>query len=133
MADLSLCSYEALADGSYAFTLHDSSRDAVQALAHHIEQLQLARKWYGKDHVRLLIDARQASTLPIRYLFEVLNDYNRPYPHLDPPKLTMAYLRNPETVILDMYHMLAELFNPPMSVQYFMDAERAKSWLLESN
>lgn len=133
MANPSLCSYKVHDNNTYTFELSEGSRDAVKALADCIEKLQLDGKWYGKGHLRLLVDARIAVGLPIRYLFEVLSDYNRPYPNLEPPKLSLAYLRSPDTVILDVYHMLAELFEPPLTVQFFTDDARAKRWLSESN
>ena len=131
--DTSLCIHRQLDDHSHLFTMVEGTRDAVKAMANYIEQLQLAHKWYGKGHIRLLVDARDAAGLPVRYLFEILSDYNRSYPELEPPGLTLAYLRSPDAVILDIYHMMAELFEPPLRVQFFIDEEKAKRWLLESN
>lgn len=127
--DNTLCEYTALAGNTHRFIFHAGSRDAVKEWAQHIERLQLAQNWYGQDHIRLLLDARDAVNLPIRYLFEMLSDYNRPYPNLEPPHLTMAYLRSPDTVILDIYLMMAELFEPPLTVQFFTDDAKAQAWL----
>ena len=62
-----------------------------------------------------------------RYLFEILSDYNRAYPDLEPPGLKLAFLRSPDTVILDIYHMMAELFDPPLSIQFFIDEDAAQT------
>ncbi|MGB7339803.1 MAG: hypothetical protein WBC91_12990 [Phototrophicaceae bacterium] len=129
--DTSLCVHQILATSKHRFSLVEGSRDAVRALANHIEQLQITHQWYGKGHIFLLIDARSAVGLPIRYLFEVLSDYNRSYEDLEAPKLTLAYLRSPDTVILDVYHMMAELFDPPLSVQFFIEEAHAERWLME--
>lgn len=129
--DNSLCMHQALNPHKHKFTFAEGSREAVQTLAHHVEQLQLNHEWYGTEHIYIFVDARSALDLPIRYLFEVLSDYNRPYPDLVPPKLTLALLRNPETVVLDVYHVMAELFDPPLTVQFFVDEDNAKRWLDE--
>ncbi|MEM9952253.1 MAG: hypothetical protein AAF846_11660 [Chloroflexota bacterium] len=130
--DSSLCAYEALADRTHAFTFSQGSREAVQAFAYQIEQLQLNRQWYGKGQLYLLVDARGAVSLPVRYLFEILSDYNREYPDLEPPRLTLAYLRSPDMVILDSYHMMAELLSPPLTIQFFIEEDHAKRWLAEA-
>jgi hypothetical protein len=127
--DNALCTYRALTGNIHEFVFHEGSRDAVKQWAFYIEQLQLAQHWYGTEHVRLLLDAREAINLPIRYLFEMLSDYNRAYPDLKPPRVTMAYLRSPDTAILDVFHMMAELFEPPLTVQFFTDEDKARTWL----
>lgn len=130
--DSSLCVHQELNANTHTFTFMEGSREAVKAWANHIEQLQVAQKWYGHDDVYLLVDARNAIGLPIRYLFEILSDYNRSYTDLEAPKVTMAFVRSPDTVILDVYHMMAELFEPPLTVQFFTDNERARRWLKET-
>lgn len=127
--DTSICKYDVLGEDTYRFVFSEGSRDAVKVFAQHIENLQLAKNWYGKGQVRLLLDARTAINLPVRYLFEILSDYNRAYPDLAPPQIKMAYVRSPDTVILDIYNMMAELFEPPLTVQFFTDIERAQRWL----
>ncbi|MDQ7026749.1 MAG: hypothetical protein Q9P01_10965 [Anaerolineae bacterium] len=124
-----LCEHQVVSEKSHEFLFHDDGREAVQAWAKHIEQLQLAQSWYNKGHINLLMDAREAVNLPIRYLFEILSDYNRHYPSLDAPRVKMAYLRSPETVVLDVYSMMAELFEPPLTVQFFTDENKARTWL----
>jgi hypothetical protein len=124
-----LCEHHILSDIAHEFVFHGDSRDAVQAWANHIEQLQLRQTWYNNDQICLLLDARAAVNLPIRYLFEMLSDYNRSYPNLEAPRVKMAYLRSPETVVLDVYSMMAELFEPPLTVQFFTDANKARAWL----
>jgi len=128
-----LCTRRAINDNTHAFVMSGGTRDAVKAMANHIEELQLARQWYGIDQIRMLVDAREAVGLPIRYLFEILSDYNRAYPDLEPPGLKLAFLRSPDTVILDIYHMMAELFDPPLSIQFFIDEDAAKRWLMKSD
>lgn len=125
----SLCEHQTVSKNAHEFLFHDDSREAVQAWAYHIEQLQLAQSWYNKGQISLLMDAREAVNLPIRYLFEMLSDYNRNYPNLEAPRVKMAYLRSPETVVLDVYSMMAELFEPPLAVQFFTDENKARSWL----
>ena len=132
MVDSPLCLHNTLDNQTHTFILNEGSREAVDVWANYIEQLQIDHQWYGLGHIRLLVDARDAMGLPIRYLFEMLSDYNRAYEHLDPPRITLAYLRNPDTVILDVYHMMAEYFDPPLTVQFFTDADRAEQWLLQS-
>ena len=124
-----LCEYHKGESDIHEFAFHDGNREAVKAWAQHIERLQLAQAWYGHGQVSLLLDAREAVQLPIRYLFEILSDYNRAYPNLEPPRITLAYLRSPETVILDVYHLMAELFEPPLTVQFFTDEAKARAWL----
>ncbi|MEL6404090.1 MAG: hypothetical protein AAFV98_04825 [Chloroflexota bacterium] len=129
--DLSLCKYEALEPANtHSFIFTEGSRGAVKAFAQRIESLQVSGKWYGKGTVFLLLDAQSALGLPIRYLFEIISDYNRVYPDLDPPHIKMAFVRSPDTVILDIYHMMAELFEPPLTVQFFTESDRAERWLL---
>lgn len=128
-----LCTHKAINDNTHAFLMNEGTRDAVKAWANHIEELQLAQQWYGIERVHLLVDARNAVGLPIRYLFEILSDYNRAYPDLEPPALKLAFLRSPDTVILDIYHMMAELFDPPLSIQFFIEESAAKRWLINSD
>lgn len=130
--DTTLCIHQKLDEGTHRFTLLEGSRETVRALAQSIEGLQLSHQWYGMGHIRLLVDARSAVGLPVRYLFEILSDYNRAYPELDPPRLSLAYIRSPETVILDIYHMMAELFEPPLTLQFFIEEDHAERWLLET-
>jgi hypothetical protein len=130
--DVSLCEHKTLDDSSHVFSFNIGNREAVTAWAQHIENLQLERQWYGKGHIKLLIDARQAVNLPIRYLFEILSDYNRAYSDLEPPRITMAFLRSPDTAILDVYLVMAELFEPPLTVQFFTNEEKAYRWLSEA-
>jgi hypothetical protein len=127
-----LCEYQALEPKLHVFTFNADSREAIQAWAHHIEQLQLKRQWYNTGQVKLLVDARRAVELPIRYLFEMLSDYNRAYPDLEAPRVSLAYLRSPDTPILEIYQMMAELFEPPLSVQFFLDEDKASRWLSEA-
>jgi hypothetical protein len=124
-----LCEHQRVSDTMHTFLFHDDSREAVQEWASHIEQLQLAQEWYNKGQINLLLDAREAVNLPIRYLFEMLSDYNRIYPGLEAPRLKLAYLRSPETIVLDVYSMMAELFEPPLTVQFFTDVSKARAWL----
>lgn len=131
--DVPLCQHQVLDGQIHHFKFNAGSRDAIKVWAQHIENIQLHRQWYGKGHLKLFIDACDAVNLPIRYLFEVLSDYNRAYPGLESPRLTMAYLRSPDTVILEIYHMMAELFESPLTVQFFTSEEKALRWLRESN
>ena len=124
-----LCEHRTVSDKAHEFIFHGESRDAVQAWANHVEQLQLAQAWYNKNQVEILVDAREAVNLPIRYLFELLSDYNRSYPNLEAPRVKMAYLRSPDTVVLDIYQMMAELFEPPLTIQFFIDENKARTWL----
>lgn len=128
-----LCEHQALESTLHRFTFQAGSREAVQAWAHHIEQMQLKREWYNTGHIKLFVDARQAIDLPIRYLFEMLSDYNRAYPDLEAPRVTMAYLRSPDTPILEIYQMMAELFEPPLTVQFFLEEDKAQRWLQEAH
>lgn len=130
--DISLCKHQALNDFTHLFIFQTGGRKAVEAWAQYIETLQVEHQWYSKKHIKLLIDARQAIKLPIRYLFEILSDYNRVYPDLEPPRLTMAFLRSPDTVILDVYLVMAELFEPPLTVQFFTNEEKAHRWISEA-
>jgi hypothetical protein len=127
-----LCEYQALEPNLHRFTFQEASREAIQAWAHHIEQLQLKRQWYNTSHVKLLVDARHAIDLPVRYLFEMLSDYNRAYPDLEAPRVSLAYLRSPDTPILEIYQMMAELFEPPLTVQFFLEEDKASRWLGEA-
>ena len=128
-----LCEHQALEPKLHRFTFQEASREAIQVWAHHIEQLQLKRQWYNTGHMKLLVDARHAIDLPIRYLFEMLSDYNRAYPDLDAPRVSLAYLRSPDTPILEIYQMMAELFEPPLTVQFFLEEDKAQRWLQEAN
>jgi hypothetical protein len=128
-----LCEHHVLGTNQHLFIFREGNREAVKAWAHHIEQLQLARHWYNTSHLKLLVDARSAVDLPIRYLFETLSDYNRAYPDLEAPRVSMAYLRSPDTPILEIYQMMAELFEPPLTVQFFLDEDKAQRWLQDSN
>ena len=124
-----LCEHRNVSDKVHEFVFHGENRDAVQAWANHVEQLQLAQAWYNKNQIDILVDAREAVNLPIRYLFEMLSDYNRSYPNLEAPRVKMAYLRSPDTVVLDIYQMMAELFEPPLTIQFFTDENKARVWL----
>jgi hypothetical protein len=128
-ANNALCEHRTVSDKAHEFVFRGENRDAVQAWANHIEQLQLAQTWYNKGQIDMLLDAREAINLPIRHLFEVLSDYNRSYPNLEAPRVKMAYLRSPETVVLDIYSMMAELFEPPLTIQFFTDEAKARAWL----
>jgi hypothetical protein len=131
--NIALCEYQMLDTTQHRFTFQEGSREAVKAWAHHIEQLQLDRHWYNTGHLKLLVDSRNAVDLPIRYLFEMLSDYNRAYPDLEAPRVTMAYLRSPDTAILEIYQMMAELFEPPLTVQFFLEEDKARRWLQETH
>lgn len=130
--DVSLCEHQVLDSQTHQFTFTAGNREAVNIWAQYIENLQLKGQWYGKSHIKLLIDARQALQLPVRYLFEMLSDYNRSYPDLKAPRVTMAFLRSPDTAILDIYLMMAELFEPPLTVQFFTDERKSRRWLTEA-
>jgi hypothetical protein len=130
--DLSLCEHQVIDAKTHQFTFHAENREAILTWAQHIENLQLNGQWYDKGHIKLLIDARQAINLSLRYFFEMLSDYNRAYPDLEAPRITMAFLRSPDTVILDIYLMMAELFEPPLTVQFFTDEEKALRWLKDA-
>lgn len=124
-----LCQYRHADDGTHAFTFEAGTREAVRAWAHELEQVQLAGNWYGKERVRVLLDARRAVDLPIRYLFECLSDYNREYPDLKPPRVRMAYLHDSETIILSIFYMFAELLAEEVTVEFFTDKAEALAWL----
>jgi len=125
----SLCQYRHISNDLHEFLFHDNSRDAIKAWANHVEQLQLKRAWYGKSLVRLLLDARKTPDLSLRFLFEMLSDYNRPYPQLVPPQVRIAYLHNSDTKILSVYYQFAELMKQPTSIEFFKDKDAALSWL----
>ncbi len=124
-----LCEHQQVTALEHEFVFQASNRAAVQEWAYLIEQLQLQRLWYNQKHLRLLLDARKAKELPLRYLFELLSDYNRSYPDLEAPSLTIAYLHDPQTVILSIYEMIPELLSPPVTVKYFTDEATARAWL----
>jgi hypothetical protein len=113
----------------HRFVFQSGSREAVQSWAHHIEQLQLNHQWYGKQRILLLMDARNAAELPLRYLFEMISDYNRAYPDLQAPGLVLAYLHHPSALILDLYRVLAEMLTPPVRIEFFTDESAARAWL----
>jgi len=124
-----LCKHQKLNSLGHEFVFQASNREAVQEWAYLIEQLQLQKLWYNQGHLRLLLDARAAKELPLRYLFELLSDYNRSYPGLDAPSLSIAFVHDPQTVILSIYEMIPELLSPPVRVKYFTDEASAKEWL----
>ena len=124
-----LCKHRKVSETTHDFVFPEGTREAVKAWADHIENLQLQQVWYNTGQMNILIDARSAIDLPIRYLFEMLSDYNRGYPNLEAPHVKMAYLRSPDTVVLDIYQMMAELFDPPLTVQFFTDEDKARTWL----
>jgi hypothetical protein len=124
-----LCKHQQIQPLEHKFVFQASNRAAVQEWAYLIEQLQLQKLWYNQAHLRLLLDARVAKELPLRYLFELLSDYNRSYPGLEAPSLSIAYLHDPQTVILSIYEMIPELLSPPVTVKYFTDEANAKQWL----
>ncbi len=128
-----LCTHEQRASLEHDFVFQESSRAAVEAWAALIEQLQLSHLWYNKGHLRLLLDSRTARELPLRYLFELLSDYNRSYPGLDAPQLSIAFVHDPQTVILSIYEMIPELLSPPVTAKYFTDEASARSWLQEQS
>ncbi|MCA9913854.1 MAG: STAS/SEC14 domain-containing protein [Anaerolineae bacterium] len=128
-----LCIHEQRAALEHEFVFQASNRAAVEAWAGLIEQLQLSHLWYNKGHLRLLLDARSAKELPLRYLFELLNDYNRSYPGLEAPELSLAFVHDPQTVILSIYEMIPELLTPPVTAKYFTDESSARAWLEMQN
>lgn len=127
-----LCRHQQRAALEHEFTFQASNREAVQEWAYLIEQLQLQKLWYNQEHLRLLLDARAAKELPLRYLFELLSDYNRSYPGLEAPSLSIAYLHDPQAVILSIYEMIPELLSPPVTVKYFTDEASATDWLRQA-
>jgi hypothetical protein len=124
-----LCTYHRGADDLHEFTFRTGSREAVRAWLDRLEKIQLAGEWYGKDAVYVLLDARQAVDLPIRSLFECLSDYNREYPDLKPPSVRMAYLHHPDTIVLSIYYLFAELLDSSVTVEFFDDEREARAWL----
>lgn len=124
------CLYTELPDGVHQFTFHETSREAVDEWTNHLEQLQLAHKWYGKGIVRLMLDAR-AGSLPIRYLFECLSDYNREYAELTPPHVRMAYVYGEESQMLSIFASFADLMPVPTRAAFFKSEEfdKALGWL----
>lgn len=127
--DESLCYHQPLADNVHKFVFVTNTREAIQEWAQHIERLQLAHRWYNRGHIRLLLDARTIREFPIRYLFEVLSDYNRAYPELEPPHLTMGFLHHPDTPILSIFYQFADLLHPPLMLRFFTDESQALRWL----
>lgn len=126
-----LCWYREKQDGILEFVFEQTGREAINAWAAQLEALQLAGKWYGQGQVRVLLDVRGVE-LPVRYLFECLSDYNRAYNNLIPPHVRLAYVHKPETIILDIYRMFAELMSTPCTAEFFA-ADRypdAINWLL---
>lgn len=126
-----LCQYIERHDAIYEFVFQETGRSAIDAWAAQIETLQLAGKWYGQAQVRILLDVRQIE-LPVRYLFECLSDYNRAYAHLVPPHVRLAYVHKPETIILGIYRMFAELMSTPCTAEFFSADQYADAvkWLL---
>lgn len=127
--DPNLCVHEAEGNDAHRFVFKSGDREAVDAWAQHVEQLQLDHQWYGRNRLVLLLDARHAVDLPLRYLFEVISDYNRAYPNLDAPFLVVAYLHHPDALILDLYRVLAEMLTPPVRIEFFTDENAARAWL----
>lgn len=123
--------YQELNSGVHHFTFEADGHAAVDAWAHQIEQLQLAGKWYGLPLVRMVIDARKTPQIPIRYFFECLSDYNREYPGLKPPSLQIAFIHDPNTVVLSIFHSFAELMSTPVEARYFPSHQddAALKWL----
>lgn len=107
------------------FTFENEGREAVDQWAAQVEQLQLDGKWYGKDIVRLVLDARHSANIPIRYLFECLSDYNREYPHLTPPYVRLAFIHSDNTVVLSIFRSFSEMSSTPMSVEFFSESDHA--------
>ena len=124
-----LCTYQRGADDLHEFTFRSGSREAVREWLNQLETIQLAGDWYGKDAVYVLLDARQAVDLPIRYLFECLSDYNREYPDLKPPAVKIAYLHHPDTIVLSIFYLFAELLDSSVTVEFFADSSKARAWL----
>jgi hypothetical protein len=126
-----LCRWVERNDGIYEFVFEQTGREAIDAWAGQLEELQLAGKWYGKAQVCVLLDVRHVE-LPVRYLFECLSDYNRAYRNLIPPHVRLAYIHKPETIILDIYRMFAELMSTPCTAEFFVADRYAEAikWLL---
>ncbi len=127
-----LCTYRQSASNLHEFTFQNGSRDAVRDWLDQLEKIQLDGDWYDKEAVYVLLDARQAVDLPIRYLFECLSDYNREYPDLKPPSVYMAYLHHPDTIVLSIYYLFAELLDSSVTVEFFDDESEARAWLQSS-
>lgn len=125
------CEYHLRSDGIHEFVFKADERASIDAWVHILEQIQLAGQWYGKPQVTLLLDARHASHLPIRYLFECLSDYNRAYPSLKPPAVVIGYVHSPTAVILSIYYTLAELMAQPTTIQFFTEKGEALDWLIQ--
>lgn len=123
------CDYHPHEGSIHVFTFRSSDRSAIDAWVDILEDIQLQGRWYGKPKVSLLLDARQASYLPLRYLFECLSDYNRAYPDLTPPRVQMAYIHSPTAVILSIYYTLAELMAQPVTVEFFTEKAEGIAWL----
>lgn len=132
-ADNMLCHYRKLGHDTHVFTFMQGTRAAIQQWATHIEAIQLAREWYNTGMIYLLLDARQAPTFPIRAMFEVLSDYNRAYPQLTPPQIHLAFVRHPQTDVLDIYPMMAELLDPPVNLSFFTEDVAAEQWLQQQH
>jgi hypothetical protein len=124
-----LCVHQPQSDNQHHFTFRSGTRQAVREWLNRLETIQLKGKWYGKDRVYLLLDARQAVDLPVRYLFECLSDYNREYPDLQPPSVRIAYLHHPDTIVLSIYYLFAELMDSSVTVEFFSDEAAALDWL----
>lgn len=123
--------HRSLENGVHEFRFLEPTRDAVDEWANHLEQLQLQGHWYGRETVRLILDTRQSGSLPIRYLFECLSDYNREYAHLKPPKVRIAYVHAPSQIILPIFSTFADLMPVPTKARFFeADAyDQALAWL----
>ena len=127
-----LCQCQERDNGVFEFTFFADDYHAVDQWADRIEQLQLAGKWYGKSVVRLLLDTRNSGQLPLRYLFECLSDYNREYPHLQPPHVRLAYVHSSSFTMLDVFKMFATLLPVPTVAEFFTEDEYddAMNWVL---
>lgn len=130
-----LCQCHTLNNGVFEFTFFADNHHAVDQWANLIEQLQLEGKWYGQPVVRLLMDTRESGQLPLRYLFECLSDYNREYPHLQPPHVRLAYVHSSAFTMLDVFKMFATLMPSPTAAEFFDETQydQAVSWVLSND
>ncbi|MCS6835985.1 MAG: STAS/SEC14 domain-containing protein [Anaerolineae bacterium] len=112
-----------------------SSREAIDEWMSIIEKWQVRGLWYGRQVVRLLVDASQVKGLPLRYLLECLADYNRAYPGLQAPNVRLAYLYSADERVPSVFSLVARLMSNTLQADYFPreQLEAARAWLLSND
>lgn len=124
-----LCEYHPVTDKIHEFTFHAGGREAIEQWKQRLQDVFQQHPRHHPETVLMLLDVRDCARMPMRYLFECLDDYRRLSAPLMPVRI--ACVCGPDARLMSLFKEFETMLSSSIQARFFdQDYAAARAWLL---